>query len=61
MAQNGRDKEVSNAVDTIPWIKRLVGRGILNCTLGAVNRRHANADMLRPAHEYCNSISLLSV
>ena len=56
--KGGRGKEVRDMVDTVPWVGKsgtgLNGRGILKCVLGAVVRRHDDAEgsstQLRPGH-----------
>ena len=54
----GRGKEVRDMVDTVPWVGKsgtgLNGKGILKCVLGAVVRRHDDAEgsssRLRPGY-----------
>ena len=56
--KGGRGKEVRDMVDTVPWVGKtgtgLNGKGILKCVLGAVVRRHDDAEgsstQLRPGH-----------
>ena len=56
--KGGKGKEVRDMVDTVPWVGKngtgLNGRGILKCVLGAVVRRHDDAEgsstLLRPGH-----------
>ena len=56
--KGGKGKEVRDMVDTVPWVGKsgsgLNGRGILKCVLGAVVRRHDDAEgsstQLRPGH-----------
>ena len=54
--KHGKGKEVRDMVDTVPWVGKsgsgLNGKGILKCVLGAVVRRHDDAEgsstQLRP-------------